>query len=125
MLERALRETLRCEGVAKAELSVTFVGDEEMSRLHGRYLGDHSPTDVISFALHEGDEDPIGDVYVGYAQALRQADDAQADPDEELARLAVHGALHVLGHTHPSGPNRRDCKMYRLQEDILTRTLRS
>ena len=119
LVDRALRETLRREGVRRAELSVTFVDDEEISRLHGRYLGDAGPTDVISFALHGEDEDPCGDVYVGHAQALRQAAEAGATPDEELTRLAVHGALHVLGYEHPDGPERQSCKMYRVQEEVV------
>ena len=123
LVDRALRETLRREGVRRAELSVTFVDDEEISRLHGRYLGHAGPTDVISFALHGEDEDPFGDVYVGQAQALRQAAEAGAAPDEELARLAVHGALHVLGYDHPDGPERWSCEMYRVQEEVLSRVV--
>ena len=123
LVDRALREALRREGVRRAELSVTFVDDEEISRLHGRYLGRVGPTDVISFALHGENEDPFGDVYVGHAQALRQAAEAGATPDEELTRLAVHGALHVLGYDHPDGPERRSCEMYRVQEAVLGRVV--
>ena len=121
LVDRALRETLRREGVRRAELSVSFVGDEEISRLHERYLGHADLTDVISFALHGEDEDPFGDVYVGHTQALRQAAEVGASPEEELTRLAVHGALHVLGYDHPDGPERRSCEMYRVQEEVLRR----
>ena len=120
-VDRALREILRREGVRRAELSVSFVDDDEISRLHARYLGCAGPTDVISFALHGGDEDPLGDIYVGHAQALRQAAEAGAAPAEELTRLAVHGALHVLGYDHPDGPERQHCEMYRVQEEVLGR----
>lgn len=123
ILDRALREAFRQAGVDRAELSVTFVDDEEISRLHGRYLGSDRPTDVISFALHAEDEDPLGDVYVGHAQALRQAAEAHIAPEEELVRLAVHGALHVLGHDHPQGTDRRNCEMFRVQEDVLRRAV--
>jgi len=123
LIDRALREALRQEGVRRAELSVTFVDDEEISRLHARYLGSAGPTDVISFALHGEDEDPFGDVYVGHAQALRQAAEAGAAPDEELTRLAVHGALHVLGYDHPDDPERRSCQMYRVQEAVVRRVV--
>lgn len=121
LLDRALRETFRREGVERGELSVTFVDDEEISRLHGHYLGGDGPTDVISFALHGEDEDPLGDVYVGHAQAVRQAAGADATPDEELARLAVHGVLHVLGYQHPDGADRESCEMFRVQEEVLGR----
>ena len=119
LVERALRATLRREGVSRAELSVTFLGDAEIAELHGRYLGSAEATDVLSFALHEDGEDPLGDLYIGYAQALRQAADAGAEAERELARLAVHGALHVLGYDHPEGPERDSCEMYRVQEAVL------
>lgn len=118
-LERAVRETLRREGVSRGELSVTFVDDRQVAELHARYLGRPRVTDVLSFALHRDGEDPLGDVYVGHARALRQAADAGVGAEEELVRLAVHGVLHVLGHRHPEGPERERCEMFRVQERVL------
>lgn len=123
LVERALRETLRREGVSRAELSVTFLGDAEIARLHDRHLGRPDPTDVLSFALHDEGEVPLGDIYVGHDQALRQAEEAGAGANEEIARLAVHGALHVLGRDHPDGPAREECEMFRIQEDVLRKVL--
>lgn len=119
LIESALRATLRRERVSRAELSVTFLDDPEMTELHARHLGRPEATDVLSFALHEDGEDPLGDVYVGHAQALRQAAEAGAAADRELARLAVHGTLHVLGYDHPDGPERDRCPMYLVQEEVL------
>lgn len=121
-IRRALCETLRREGRTRGEFSVTFVPDEEMSSLHERYLGRSDVTDVLSFALHEDGEDPLGDVYVGLAQAHRQAAEAGAEPEEELVRLAVHGALHVLGYDHPDGPERTASEMFRVQEAVTKAT---
>jgi len=118
-VERALRETMRHQGVARAELSVTFLADPEITDLHRRYLNRSVPADVLSFALHEDGEDPVGDIYVGCEQAVRQAAEAKSNPGEELVRLAVHGALHVLGHDHPAGPERQECEMFRVQEAIV------
>lgn len=119
LIERAVRATLWREGVAGAELSVTFVTDVGITELHDRFLGRAEVTDVLSFALHKEDEDPLGDVYVGYDQALRQAAEAGVEADQEMARLAVHGVLHVLGYDHPPGPERIHCDMYRVQEEVL------
>ncbi len=119
LVERAVRETLRREQVLRAELSVAYLGDEEIAALHERHLGRAGPTDVLSFALHDVDGDPLGDVYVGRDQALRQAAEVGVPPDEEMVRLAVHGTLHVLGHDHPAGAGRVRCAMFRLQEEIV------
>ncbi len=117
-IRRALGETLRREGRTRAEFSVTFVADAEMSSMHERYLGRSGVTDVLAFALHDDGEHPLGDVYVGLAQAYRQAAEAGAEPEEEMVRLAVHGALHVLGYDHPDGPERTASEMFRVQEAI-------
>jgi len=119
LVESALRRVLAREGVACAEFSVTFLDDREIARMHAERLGRPQPADVLSFALHERDETPLGDIYVGAEQAVRQAGAEGADVREEMVRLALHGALHVLGHDHPDGPERADCRMFRIQEEVL------
>ena len=121
-VERAVREALRAEGHEEGEVSVAFVGDAEITALNREYLDHDRPTDVISFALHDEGEPPLGDVYVGVEQALRQAAELGVEPREELLRLAVHGTLHVLGYDHPEGEERMESEMFRRQEEIL-RTL--
>jgi probable rRNA maturation factor len=121
-VERAVRATLRAEGHDDAELSVAFLDDAAITSLNREYLDHDRPTDVISFALHGEGEPPLGDVYVGVDQALRQAGELGVDPREELLRLAVHGTLHVLGWDHPEGEERLESDMFRRQEEIL-RTL--
>jgi probable rRNA maturation factor len=120
----AARAALRDQDVPRAELSITLVDDAQIAELNGRYLGREHPTDVLAFALHAEGEAPIGDIYIGYEQALRQAGDLGVDPLEELARLVVHGTLHVLGHDHPEEAGRLDSPMWQAQERII-RTVRS
>lgn len=125
ILEYGLTEVLRHEGAEDGEISLTFLDDAGIDALNVEYLGKTGPTDVIAFALHGPEEAPLGDVYVGYEQARRQAEGLNVPLDEELLRLAVHGALHVLGHTHPEGDDREGSPMFLLQEDLLTRILSS
>jgi probable rRNA maturation factor len=111
----ALAESvLRGEGAAAAELSVSFVGEEEMADLHERYLGEPGPTDVLAFSLDEVDEDGtrvLGDVVICPAVAARNN---PADPASELRLLLVHGVLHLLGHDHEREDER--ARMWALQE---------
>jgi len=44
---------------------------------------------------------------------------------EELARLVVHGTLHVLGYEHPETDARIGSPMWKRQERLLTRALAS
>ena len=120
-LEEAVRLALTTRGVARAELSLTLLGDRDMSALNREHLGHDGPTDVLSFALWEaGEPVVVGDVYVGYEQAHRQAEDEGVALGEELVRLAVHGTLHVTGMEHPEAAAARPgSEMYELQERLV------
>ncbi|MGI9180022.1 MAG: rRNA maturation RNase YbeY [Longimicrobiaceae bacterium] len=124
-VERTLHLVLDREAAEDACLSVAFVGDEEIARLNEEYLGHSGPTDVISFPLHAGDQPPLGDIYIGFEQAERQAGEVGVSLSEELLRLAIHGALHVLGYDHPNGEERLESRMYLRQEELLRDALRA
>lgn len=123
LLEQAVRRARSTTGREDVEISLALLDDEDIRELNRRYLGRDRPTDVIAFPLGAG-EDLVGDVYLGLEQARRQADELGVPLGEELARLAIHGVLHVLGHDHPEGPERERSPMYVLQERILQEVLR-
>ena len=102
------RTTLAAEGVARSELSISFVTTGEMADLHRTYLGEEGPTDVLSFPLEESDEEDVrilGDVVI--APAVAAANRPQ-DPPSELRLLLVHGILHLLGHDHEDEADRAE-----------------
>lgn len=113
------RAAFRAAGVREGEVSVTLVGDPEITALNEQYLEHAGPTDVISFPLYEDPEPVLGDVYIGAVQAVREARARRIPLAQELLRLAVHGVLHVLGHDHPEGEARTRSEMWRLQERIV------
>lgn len=119
LMARAARAALRREKVGTAEISITLLDDPGIAAMNREFLSHEGPTDVISFALYEQGEDPVGDIYIGLDQALRQAAANGVEPVEELARLTVHGTLHVLGHHHPDGSERLNCAMWQIQEEIV------
>lgn len=106
---------------AEAELSVTFLSDDEVTRLNAEWLGRQGPTDVISFGL--GERPLVADIYISVETARRHADEYGVDPREELLRLVVHGVLHAAGYDHPEDAGRVDCEMFDLQERLLERLL--
>jgi probable rRNA maturation factor len=92
--------TLTGEGLDDAELSVSFVDEDEIEALHVRYMDEPGPTDVLSFPLDDVDEGGtrvLGDVVIAPAVAARNNPD---DPAAELRLLLVHGILHLLGYDH-------------------------
>jgi len=119
LIEGAVRRALAAEDRDDVEISVALFPDGEMRRLNRRFLGKDRTTDVLAFTLPGGGGPTVGDIYLGYEQAGRQAAELGVPLREELARLAIHGTLHVLGHDHPEGPERAESPMFRLQERLL------
>ena len=118
LVELAARATLAERDVHDGEISVALMDDETMIAMNRQWKGRDATTDVLAFALHEPGQPPLGDVYIGWEQALRQAAEMAEPPARELARLAIHGTLHVLGLDHPEEA-REESAMWEVQERIL------
>jgi probable rRNA maturation factor len=120
-IERAVLLALAAaeqEPPATAEISVALVDDPSIAVLNERFHEREGPTDVLAFSLGDA-VDVVGDVYVGFEQASRQAAELGVSMAEELVRLAVHGTLHVLGHDHPEDEGREVSPMFTLQERLV------
>ncbi len=94
--------SLECAG---SELSLSLADDREIAELNRRYRGIAGPTDVLSFSLLEGDCAEhrgrlLGDVVIGIETAAHQARERHCGLDALVARLLIHGVLHLLGHDH-------------------------
>jgi probable rRNA maturation factor len=117
---------LRAERVRDALLSITFLTDRAIAALNARHLGHRGPTDVIAFGFvpsGNGARGVVGDIYIAPDEARRNARAHGVPVREELARLVVHGTLHVLGYDHPAGVERTASPMWRRQERLLARAL--
>jgi probable rRNA maturation factor len=119
------RSALRAERVKHALLSITLVSKRAMARLNAEHLGHRGATDVISFGFRRAaDGDPVvGDIYIAPEVARDNAREARVAVREEIARLVVHGTLHVLGYDHPDGAERETSAMWGRQERIVRRAL--
>ena len=87
------------------ELSILLVDDEQISALNRDYLSREGPTNVIAFAMREGefsDLSPhlLGDVVISAETAGREAEAAGISFDQRLSELLVHGVLHLFGYDH-------------------------
>ncbi|MBZ5984041.1 rRNA maturation RNase YbeY [Leuconostoc gelidum subsp. gasicomitatum] len=115
------------------EMSVTFVNSDEIQRYNREYRGVDKPTDVISFALEEGDDTfdlspegdwaddiakNIGDILVSVDIIATQADYLGHSYERELGFLVVHGFLHLNGYDHMLG-DAEEKEMFDLQRKIL------
>jgi probable rRNA maturation factor len=94
-----------------------YVDDLEMCRLHERYLGDPSPTDIMTFPYDPEDGARGGDILISVDTAAANAAEQGWSTREELAFLLLHGLLHILGWDDHSAESRR--AMLDRQREIL------
>jgi len=92
-------------GYRDSELSVAIVGDRAIRRLNRDYLGRDKPTNVISFAMGEGDfpglnSQLLGDVVISADTAAREAEEGRESYESRLLFLLLHGILHLTGYDH-------------------------
>lgn len=107
------------------ELSVVLTDDNIIADLNKQYRNIDGPTDVLSFAQAEGEEDfdlegedlILGDVVISVETAKRQAEAVGHGVDDEIDMLLVHGILHLLGYDHTE-PDEAD-RMFAKQAELL------
>ena len=109
-------------------ISVTFVDNEFIHNINRDYRHIDRPTDVISFAFLDGDENKdkifqsnamvvLGEIYISFDKAREQALAYGHSLDRELKFLFVHGLLHLLGYDHMTKEDEKI--MFALQDQIL------
>ena len=96
------------------EISFVLVSDARIAAVHGEFLRDPTPTDVITF--HQGE------IVLSAETARREARRRGLPLPAELARYAVHGLLHLAGWSD-AAPGEASA-MRSVQEKILRRALR-
>jgi len=113
-------------GRTEAVLTVTFIRDRAMRRLNRDYRGIDGPTDVLSFAYHEGEETPacdetshIGDVVISVETAGRYARELGLSFDREIELLVIHGALHLAGYDHETDHGEMNKLERKLRKELL------
>ncbi|MEN6413328.1 MAG: rRNA maturation RNase YbeY [Veillonellales bacterium] len=115
-----LNEAAEAYGIeADTEVSVVLVDDAAIRELNRTYRGKDCATDVLSFALNEGDEPEVidgpgetllGDIVISLPTAARQAAEYNHSLERELAFLTVHGMLHLLGYDHLKEADRQEMR---------------
>lgn len=112
------------------EISLRLTDDQDIQTLNYQYLQKNYPTDVLAFSALESEnhhdltdvleDEPLylGDLIISVDTAWQQAQKFQHSLEIELAWLASHGLLHLIGWDHPDQESLFD--MLKLQEKLLT-----
>lgn len=137
LLEKVIPAVLAAEGVElPCEVNVLLTGDEGIHAINLEQRGVDRPTDVLSFPMFElepgekpDEEDadpatgliPLGDMVISLERAREQAAEYGHSDEREVAYLAVHSVLHLLGYDHmDEGPMKAQM---RAREEAILGTL--
>ena len=88
------------------EISLVFTNDNEIQKLNYDYRGKDTPTNVLSFAMRDADQNPntpifnLGDLVFSYETIVKEAQQDNNPLMHHVAHLIVHGTLHLLGYDH-------------------------
>ena len=108
-MKKVINKAAQLYGLDTAEVSVTLTNNEHIREINRNYRNKDAATDVISFALNEGEEPEIidgpeinmlGDIIISIERAMEQAEEYGHSLERELAFLTVHGMMHLLGYDH-------------------------
>jgi probable rRNA maturation factor len=101
--------------VLPPEVEITLLGEVAIAKVHGEFMDDPTPTDVITFEH--------GEILIGVPIAAANARKFRHPTDHEVALCAIHGLLHLLGFDDLTESER--VIMHARQEEILEASLRS
>ncbi|WP_232223806.1 rRNA maturation RNase YbeY [Desulforegula conservatrix] len=112
-------------GYPDAELSISIVDDTEIRNLNRDYRGKDKATNVLSFAMNEGDFDSInpeilGDVVISADTTQTESAEYGMSFDDRLFQLLIHGVLHLVGYDHEQG-DEESAIMEKKSDEIMSK----
>ena len=127
----AVDTILKIEGYSgdqRAQVTVLLTGDDRLKRLNRDFAGEDHVTDVLSFGVDKVDDFPdpeievahgvrLGEIAISLPQTRRQAVAKGVKFETEIAMLAIHGTLHLLGYDHAELDEERE--MFGKTDDAL------
>ncbi len=125
VIRKVCAEVARVYGLTdEEEMSVLLCDNQRIHELNKEYRQIDRPTDVLSFALNEGEDSGeeeshlLGDLVISLERTAEQAEEYGHSFERELAYLTTHGCLHILGYDHMTDEDKAE--MRKEEEFILS-----
>ncbi len=96
-IHRAVETFAHLYKVGNNEITISIVRNDEVQRVNREFRKIDHPTDVLSFPAPENIEGQLGDILISLDFATIQALNRKVKAEDEVAMLAVHGCLHLIG----------------------------
>jgi probable rRNA maturation factor len=98
-VKKWITTTIEAEGYKLKELTYIFCSDNYLLQINQQYLNHDTYTDIITFDNSETDKVIIGDIFISIDRIRENAVKFKITDTDELHRVIIHGALHLLGYT--------------------------
>tara|TARA_Y100000768_G_scaffold386777_1_gene376026 strand:+ start:439 stop:876 length:438 start_codon:yes stop_codon:yes gene_type:complete len=115
-----VKNILKHQKIKKYNISIIFTSDIHVSDLKKEFFLKNQWTDVISFPMNEDNNTIEGEVYISMPTAKENAKKYNQTHEKEVARLIIHGSLHLLGYTDHTLKQKKE--MSKLEEVFLNKT---
>jgi probable rRNA maturation factor len=119
LVRQWIKDTITAEGFKLKELTYIFCSDAYLLPLNQQYLDHDTFTDIITFDNSEVEGDIVGDIFISIERIRENAAKFGHSETEELHRVIIHGALHLLGYTDKSVVTKK--KMTQKEDEYLAK----
>lgn len=118
-LRQWIKETVIAEGFKLKELNYIFCSDAYLLQINQQYLDHDTFTDIVTFDNSEVEGDIVGDIFISIDRIRENGAKFKTGETDELHRVIIHGALHLLGYTDKSVVTKQ--KMTQKEDEYLAK----
>jgi probable rRNA maturation factor len=119
LVRQWIKDTITAEGFKLKELTYVFCSDAYLLPMNQQYLDHDTFTDIITFDNSEIEDDIVGDIFISIERIRENAAKFKITETDELHRVIIHGALHLLGYTDKSVVTKQ--KMTQKEDEYLAK----
>lgn len=116
-LKKIAKTVLKRKKQQKKTLSIALIGQKKIKELNKKYRGKNLVTDVLAFP---GDKEAeLGEIVICLDKVRKNAERFKSVYKKELARVLIHGILHLLGYDHERSKSEAEI-MIKKEENYLS-----
>jgi len=119
LVRQWIKDTITAEGFKLKELTYVFCSDAYLLPMNQQYLDHDTYTDIITFDNSEVEGDIVGDIFISVERIRENAAQFNITETDELHRVIIHGALHLLGYTDKTVVTKK--KMTQKEDEYLAK----
>ena len=119
LVRQWIKDTITAEGFKLKELTYVFCSDAYLLPMNQQYLDHDTYTDIITFDNSEVEGDIVGDIFISVERIRENAAKFNIAETDELHRVIIHGALHLLGYTDKTVVTKK--KMTQKEDEYLAK----